>query len=188
MVNVNVILPIFLLLFVFMCFPLFLQLFIRRKTKGRHLCAILEKDKPLDFKLLKIHKDDFVRDKSDEWLLKTDLMKLVRYPIMWPATLSGFQQIVTCSLVMRGRSDPLDWENPPAGALSSKELPVVLDPHWLINLVKGVGEEGKVSRGERMLLFLAVGAGVISLIMIFFVIFKLGGIEQGLNALRALIR
>lgn len=174
MVNVNVILPIFLLLVFMLAFPLLLQFSIRLKTEGRHLCAIIEKDKPLHFKLLKISRDDFVRDKDDEWLLKTNLMKLTWYPLMWPTILGMFQQRVSCSLLMRGRSDPLDWENPPAGALSSKELPVILDPHWLVNLVKGVGETGGASKGERMMIFLAAGASVLSLLAVLYLISKVG--------------
>lgn len=188
MVNVNVILPIFLLIIIFMSLPLMFQFYVVSKVRGRHLCTIIEKGKPMSFKLLKIIKDDFVRDGEDEWMLKQDLMKPVTYPMMWPKVLSSFQQTVWCSLVMRGRSDPLDWENPPAGALSSKELPVVLDPHWLINLVKGVGEEGKSGKGERMLMYLAVGVSVLCLVILFYVISRLGVIEQAVNALKAVIR
>ena len=188
MVDVNLIIPVVLLIIFIMAFPVLLQFSIKSKTRGKHLCAIIEKGKPLTIKLLKITKDDFVRDKDDEWMLKTNLMKPIDYPIGWPRILSGFQQGIWCSLVMRGRSDPLDWENPPAGALSSKELPVVLDPHWLINLVKGVGEEGRVSKGEKILTWVAAGAAVLALVMIFYVISRLGAIQQAIDALRAVIR
>jgi len=188
MVDINLVLPLVLLVVMLMSFPLLIQFYVRKKTKGRHLCAILEKDKPLNFKLLKIVKDDFVVDGADEWILKTQLMKLVRYPIGWPTMLGSFQQIVTCSLLMRGRSDPLDWENPPTGALSSKEIPVVLDPHWLINLVKGVGEEGRTSRGDKMLMYMSVGISGVVMVMMFYVISKIGSIEQALAALKAVAR
>jgi len=188
MVNANVMMPVVLLILIFMSFPLILQFAIRAKIKGKHLCCIIEKGRPLSIKLLKIYKDDFVKDKEDEWVLKTDLMKPVDYPIGWPGMLSSFQQRVWCSLVMRGRSDPLNWQNPPAGALSSKELPAVLDPQWLINLVKGVGEEGKAGKGERMLMYIAVGASVVAVVMMFYVISKLGTIEQAIMALKAVIR
>jgi len=187
-VDVNVIIPIILLVIFFMSFPLLLQFYVRSRVRDRHLCTIIEKGKPLSIKLLKVYKDDFVRDKDDEWMLKTNLMKPVDYPIGWPKILAGFQQGVWCSLVMRGRSDPLDWENPPAGALSSKELPVVLDPHWLINLVKGVGEEGRVSKGEKILAMVAAGASVVALLAVFYVISKLGAIEQAIAALRAITK
>ena len=188
MVSANVIIPIVLLVIFFMSFPLLIQFYVRNKCKGMHLCTIIEKGKPLTIKMLKVYKDDFVRDKDDEWMLKTNLMKPIDYPIGWPKILAGFQQGVWCSLVMRGRSDPLDWENPPAGALSSKELPVVLDPHWLINLVKGVGEGGGVSKSEKMLSYVAAGASVIALLAVFYAISRLGAIEQAIEALKAVIR
>ena len=176
MVDVNVVIPVFLLVLFMMSFPLVLQFFVKSKTKGRHLCAIIEKGRPLTIKLLRIIKDDFVKDKDDEWLLEPKKMKPIDYPIGWPKILAGFQVGVWMSLLMRGRADPLDWENPPAGAMSSKELPVVLDPHWLINLVKGVGEEGKSSKGDKMLLYLAAGAGALNMLLIFYIISKLGSL------------
>lgn len=188
MVNVNAVLPIVLLIILFMSFPLVLQWWVNSRVRGRHLGFIVEKGRPMTIKLLKIEKDDFVRDKDDSWMLEPNLMKPVDYPIIWPKILSGFQKGIWCSLLMRGRSDPLDWEDPPTGALSSKEVPVILDPHWLINLVKGIGEEGKPAKGERMLLYLAVGASVLGLVILFYLISRLGGIEQSINALKALVR
>jgi len=188
MVDVNLILPILMLVILFMGFPLVLQFFVRSKTKGRHLCAILELGKPMQIKLLKLIKDDFVVDGTDEWMLRTKLMKPVDYPIGWPKILQGFQQTIWCSLVMRGRGDPLDWESPQAGAISSKELPVILDPHWVMNLVKGVTEEGKPSKGEKTLMYISVGASVLCLVILFYVISRLGGIEQSIEALKAIVR
>jgi len=186
MVNVNLIVPIFLLLIFLLSGPLLLQFVVKAKTTGRHLTVILEKGRPLSIKLLKIVNDDFVVDGADEWTLKTNLMKPVDYPIGWPKILSTFKVGVWCSLVMRGRGDPLDWEDPSVGALSSKELPVVLDPHWLINLVKGVGEEGKVNKGEKMLTYVAAGASVIALLAIFYLITKLGALQAAVNSLGGL--
>lgn len=188
MVDINVILPIILIIFFFMSFPLLLQWIVRTKTKGNHLCCILEKDKPLVIKLLKKHKDDFVKDKKDQWTLKTNMMRLVEYPIGWPSMLNAFKQTVSCSLLMRGSAAPLDWENPPAGALSSKELPAILDPHWLVNLVRGVGEDTKVSKGERLLSIITAGASIIAVLAVLYVISKLGAIEQAINVLRATAR
>ena len=189
MVDVNIVIPIALLVLAFMSLPLLIQFAVRRKVKGRHLCAIIEKGKPLAIKLLKVHKDDFVKDGEDEWILKPSLMKPVDYPIGWPSILSSFQQTVWCSLIMRGSSDPLDWENPPASALSSKEVPAILDPHWLITLVKGVGElGGQAGRTERILAMVAAGASVIALVMMFYLITRLGAVEQAIEALRAVTR
>lgn len=178
---------IIFLVVMLMALPLLIQFNIRGKTKNSHLCVIVEKGKPLSIKLLKFSGDDFVKDGEDGWMLKTNLMKPVAYPIGFPKMLSGFQQAVWCSLVMRGRSDPLDWENPPAGALSSKELPAILDPHWLVSLVKGVGEESKTGKYDKPLVMIAAGASVIALLMVFYVISKLGAIEQAVTSLRAIV-
>lgn len=188
MVDLNFILPVFLVILFFMSFPLILQAMVRMRTRGAHLCAILEKDKPLVIKLLKKKRDDFVRDKADDWMLKTSRMRLVEYPIGWPSILNSFKQTVSCSLLMRGRADPLDWEDPPAGALSSKELPAVLDPNWLVSLVKGIGEDTKVGKGERMLTMIAAGASVLSVLAVIYLISKIGTIEQAIDILRATAR
>jgi len=180
--GVNGILQLVFVVIIIMSFPLALQWWINSRVRGKHLCFIVEKGRPLSIKLLKIIKDDFVKEGKDHWILDSELMKPVDYPIQFPKVLAGFQKGVWSSLVMRGRVDPLNWENPPAGALSSKELPAILDPHWLIALVRGVGEEGKPAKGERMLLYLAVGASVICLVMLFYVISKLGGIQAALDA------
>jgi len=178
---------VILLIFVIICimaFPLAIQFMINSRVRGKHLCFIVEKGRPLKAKLLKIIRDDFVQDSKDHWILDPELMKPVDYPLMWPKILAGFQKGVWASLVMRGRVDPLNWENPPIGALSSKELPAILDPHWLVSLVKGVEEGGKPAKGERMLLYIAAGGVAICLIMLFYVISKIGGIMQILEAFR----
>lgn len=180
--SVNVVILLVFVVFCIMAFPTALTFMINSRTRGKHLCVILEKGRPLKPKLLKIIKDDFVQDGKDHWILDKDLMEPVDYPLMWPKILAGFQKGVWCSLVMRGNVSPLDWNNPPVGVLSSKELPAILDPHWLVNLVQGMREEGKAPKGERMLLYLAVGASVICLIMLFYVITKIGGIQQALEA------
>lgn len=169
MLYANFVIPVVFLIVCFMSFPLMIQWYVRKKSSGRHLCAIIEKGRPLQFKMLKVVGDDFVKDGDDEWMLQGSLMKPVSFPISWPKVLGSFQRDVWCSLVMRGRSDPLDWEDSPAGALSSKELPVVLDPHWLINLVKGVGEEGGRGLGklERMMIFLSAGISAVCMLLLF---------------------
>jgi hypothetical protein len=177
-----VILLIFVVVLI-MAFPTALTFVINSRVRGKHLCFIVEKGRPLTAKLLKIVRDDFVQDGKDHWILDPELMKPVDYPLMWPKVLAGFQKGVWSSLVMRGRVDPLDWEKPTIGALSSKELPAILDPHWLVALVRGVGEEGKPAKSERMLLYLAAGGAVISLVMIFYLITKVGGLQAAIAEL-----
>lgn len=177
-----------------MFFPLILQFTIRQKCSGKLLCAITGKEKPLDFKLLKTEtkegKGEFVRDGKDQWVINPDQVKLVKYPIMWPRILGMFQQIVGCSLYARGRADPLDWKNPVAGALSSKELPAILDPHWLVALVRGVeeGVGGKSDKNIKMYSLLAVAASIMCLLLLFVVMVKVGTIQDGLNSLQEAIK
>src|SRR3972149_8140530 len=109
MVSVNVVLPVILLIISIMALPLLLQFYVKSRTKGNHLCAIIEKGRPLTIKLLKITSDDFVRDKEDQWLLKTSLMKPVDYPIGWPKELASFRVPVWGSCRRRGRGNPLAW-------------------------------------------------------------------------------
>ncbi len=173
-----------------MFFPLVMQFAIRQRCSGRLLCAIVGTEKPLDFKLLKTktgqgEQGEFVEDGNDKWLIVTKQVKLVKYPILFPKAFQMFQQIVGCSLYMRGRAEPLDWEDPPKGLLSSKELPAILDPHWLVALVRGV-EEGNTLRPDkraRMMALLAVAASMICMILIFVVLYKLGTMQTIINTL-----
>ena len=173
-----------------MFFPLVLQLAIRQRCSGRLLCAIIGKEKPLDFKLLKVKTKDgsvgeFVEDGSDKWMIVTKQVKLVKYPMIWPSAFKMFQQIMGCSLYMRGRAEPLDWEDPPTGVLSSKELTAILDPHWLVALVRGV-EEGttlKADKKTKVMSFLAVAASLICMVLIFVVLYRLGAMQDVINSL-----
>lgn len=188
MVPLNYVVVGVLFLVFFFAFPLIIQFSIRQVCAGKLLCAILGKEKPLDFKLLKTKtregEGEFVQDGKDKWVIDTTQVKLVKYPIMWPKTLRMFQQIVGCSLYVRGRADPLNWENPATGGLSSKELPAILDPHWLTALVQGVEEGasgGRADRNLRMFTLLAMAGSLLCLVLIFVVMFKLGGIEDALG-------
>ena len=174
MVSTSTIIAYGILLTLFLLFPLILQFAIRMRASGKLLCGIVSKDKPLNFKLLKVKGGEFVEQEEDEWLVDTNQVKLVKYPLLWPRILDMFTQIVPCSLYMRGRAEPLDWENPSVGSLSSKELPVILDPHWLGALVKGVTEGGGISKRERMLLYITAGAAIICMVLVFVVLYKMG--------------
>lgn len=159
-------------------FPLVLWYAIRRKCKGAMNCGIVERGKPIKFKLLKIKKGEFVEDKEDHWIILDKQVKLMDYPtgIMWDMfPMNLFQQTVPTSLYMRGRGDPLDWEDPSSGSISSKELKAILDPHWMKTLVQGVTEGAAGSKWTKMLLFLAVGLGVICMILLFVLLARGGG-------------
>lgn len=191
MLSVNQILPVILLIVMIMAFPLALQFVINARVRGKHLAFIIEKGRPLSVKLLKVEEDDFVRDGEDFWKLEPKLQKPVDYPVMWPKILDGFRKGVWTSLLMRGRHKPLNWEDPTIGDYSSKEIGKSLDPHLLVNLMGRMGEEGAKTgfkKGDKMLLYMAVGGTIIAVIVLFYVITRLGGIEQAINALKAVIR
>lgn len=191
MLSVNQFLPIVTLIIIIMAFPLVLQFVINSRVRGKHLGFIIEKGRPLTVKLLKIDADDYVYDGEDHWKLEPKLQKPVDYPVMFPKVLAGFQKGVWASLLMRGRHKPLNWEDPLIGDYSSKEIGKSLDPHLLVNLMGRMGEEGAgvgFKKGEKMLLYMAVGASIIAVVVLFYVITRLGGIEQAIQALRAIIR
>ena len=178
---------VFLIVLV-LCFPLAFWWTVRRKCAGSMYCGVISKGKPIQFKLLKIREGEFLEDGEDHWIIQDKQVKLTQYPAGWMwemFPMSLFQQTVPTSLYMRGRGDPLDWEEPSSGSISSKELKAILDPNWMKSLVQGVVEGGGgASKRDRMLLFLAVGLGAISLILIFVLLTKLGALEQAIKVVR----
>jgi hypothetical protein len=172
-----------ILIIILMCFPLVLQAWVRGKVKGRMLAGIIEKGKPLGFKLLKLD-GDMMHDGSDDFLIIDKQVKLVQFPMGWPKILGSFQQTVGCSLYIRGQGEPLDWENPKSKVIDSKELRDILDPYWLRALVKGVIEETQgIKKGgsDRMMIFLSVGCSAICLILLFVVMTKLSALQTAVK-------
>lgn len=155
--------------------PLILQAAIRMKASHAVLAAIIERGRPIEFKLLKIIQGERLKDADDEWIVVTDRCRIATYPTFLPKIFAAFTQIVPCQLVLRGRADPLDWESPEAGVMSSKELPAILDPHWMVNLVRGVDEGTAMGfdKKSKQMIFLAVGASCICIIFVLVVLYKL---------------
>ena len=173
----------FILLLILMSFPLVLQAWVRGKCKGRILAAIIEKGKPLGFKLLKLD-GDMMHDGGDDFLIRDKQVKLVQYPMGFPKVLGSFQQTISCSLYVRGKGEPLDWEDPQVKTIDSKELRAILDPYWLRALVKGVIEEssgGKKGGSERMMVFLSVGLSAICMILLFVVMTKMSALQAAVK-------
>jgi hypothetical protein len=170
-------------------FPLIIQFIIIQAVSGKILGIILSKGKDLEFKLLKKIGGEFVEDGNDQWILDTKQQRLVPYPMLFGPSkklFKMFQQVVPCSIYMRGRQDPLDWEDPEvAGLMSSKELAAILDPHWLVALVRGVSEGvsgGQLPKNMKMLLFLAVGASCLCLIMTFVIMYHQGQSDAAMQS------
>ena len=163
--TVNLIIALAILILFIISLPLIIQFAINSMVRGKLLCAILGKEMPLDFKLLRTKtkegEGEFVDDNKDRFQIDSEQIKLVWYPIMLPKMMHQFQQRVPCSLYLRGRFEPLDWKNPNAGT-SSKEIKAVLDPHWLVNLIEGA-KEGAPSSGmpKNMRLILMIVASMV---------------------------
>lgn len=169
--------------------PLVLQWAIRIKATHAVLAAIIDKGKPVDFKLLKIIDGEWIEDKKDRWLIVTEQCKLARYPTIFPKFLYSFTQIVPCELVMRGKAEPIDWENPDATVLSSKELPAILDPHWMVALVRGIEDSGVLGneKGSKRFALLAFAAAGMCLVLIFVIMYRLNSLSAQVAALPKLI-
>jgi hypothetical protein len=180
MVPIGPVIAIVIVVLIVVFFPLIFQFLIIQMCSGRILAVILTKGKDLEFKLLKKIGGEFVEDQGDQWILDPTMQRLVPYPILFGPLgklLKFFQQIVPCSIYMRGRQDPLDWENPAiASLMSSKELAAILDPHWLVALVKGVEQgvagAGAIPKNMKMMLFLAVGASVLAVVLSLVLLYK----------------
>lgn len=176
---VNLIIVLGILVAVVLAFPVLYSQLIARRIKGRLLGIITTKDKLLVFKLLKtevkLGEGEFVQDGEDTWTIVAPKVKLTRYPVMSPKILQGFQQTVPCLLLLRGRTEPLDWENPETGEMSSKELTKVLDPHLMNNLIEGAKEEGAAAsmpKSMKTLLTIVAVVCVISLLVVIYIAFK----------------
>jgi hypothetical protein len=174
---INLVIALAILVLFLVSFPLMIQFTIYYWCKGKFLTAILGKDKPLAFKLLKTKtkegEGEFLEDGQDKFSIDTDQVRLVRYPIAFPKLLSSFQQVIGCSLYIRGSMLPLNWTNPPAG-LSSKEAKLILEPHLVANLIKGADEEhaAGIPKNIRMLLMMSVAMNVIIMLAVIYLATK----------------
>jgi len=162
-----------------LAFPVLYSQLIARRIKGRLLGIIITKDKLLSFKLLKttvkLGEGEFVQDGEDTWIIRAPKVKLTKYPVMTPKMLQGFQQTVPCLLLLRGRTEPLDWEDPESGEMSSKELTKVLDPHLMNNLIEGAKEEGSATsapKSLKTLLTIVAAICIISLLVVIYIALK----------------
>ena len=140
--------------------------------------------------LLRTDINSDVKEGTDKWFIKEKRVKLVNYPIMFPKALGFMTRVVPCELVMPGRAEPLDWEDPSKGIMSSKELEAVLDPVWLRGFVLGVAQEagGKGDKQLRMFVMLAMALSAICMILLFVVMVRLNSTNATLLYIENLIK
>ena len=190
MIPVNLVISGAVLLAMIMFLPFIMLAVVYQLTNGKMLCGIVSKGKPLKFRMLKIIDGEFVKEGTDKWFIKEKRVKLVNYPIMFPKVLGFMTRVVPCELVMPGRAEPLDWEDPSKGIMSSKELEAVLDPVWLRGFVLGVAQEagGKGDKQLRMFVMLAMALSAICMILLFVVMVRLNSTNATLLYIENLIK
>lgn len=188
MVPINFVISGIVLLVIMMFFPFIMLAIIYRLTNGKLLCGIVSRAKPLRFKMMKIVDGEFVVDGKDKWFIREKQVKLVNYPMMIPKMLGFFQRIVPCELVTPGRSEPLDWQDPARGIMSSKELEAILDPLWLRAFIQGAVESGtgKADKQIKMFSMLAVAVSAICMILLFVLMVRLNATNAAILNLQQL--
>lgn len=146
------------------------------------LCWFLEGDGSARPKLLKVDGDMIKMNEDNTFAVVESRKRLVRYPAGWPTFL---QVTVPCSLYEMGRFEPLDWINLGEPGASSKEVGAALNPTWMANIVKG-SKEGAApqTRLDKYGPILAIALSSISLLLMVFVIQKLGSIESTVDLLK----
>lgn len=157
-----------------------LMAYTRQITSNKMLCWFLEGDCSARPKLLKVE-GDMVSFQGEEYAVTEDRVRNVRYPTGWPSFL---QTVVPCSIYERGRFEPLNWVDLGEPGASSKEVGAALDPLWMVNIVKGT-KEGAVpqTRLEKFGPILAIALSSICLLLLIYVIQKLGSIQSTIDVL-----
>ena len=163
------------MLVVFMVMPIGMFFYYRSKTAGRILVWIVEDDRTIRQRLLKVE-GNFVNFSREKYVVNPKTVRLMRYPIGWPVWI---QQILPCALYQRGEAEPLDWTTMIPINTSAVELATILEPHWLSLIVQGTKEGGAGSpNNQKIMLMAAAGIGVITLVAVLYLIAQIGGLED----------
>ena len=157
-----------------------LFLFLRRRTAGKMLCSVLERDRSIRDQLIKV-KGDFVEIDGDKYFVNPEAVRFKRYPAGWPVPL---QTTVPACLYARDGFQPIDWNTQEELSQSAKEITAVLDPHIFKSIVRGTQEGGAaVGTGNLRPIFLILGAvSVVTLLTVFYLLSKIGGIETAVQS------
>ena len=145
---------------------------MRSRTSGKMLCWIMDDDRSAKQKLVKVT-GDFIDLDDEKYIVNTNAVRLIRYPTGWP---NFMQQIMPCCLYSRGNANPIDWNIARPVSLSSMELGSILDPNWMRLIVRGTKEQG-VASTSRLVTFASLALGAVSVVIMFYLVTKLGTIE-----------
>jgi hypothetical protein len=169
---------VFLLVMAFV--PVAAFFWMRSRVTGRMLCWIMDDDRSAKQTMLKVA-GDFVTIDDERYVVSPDAVRLIRYPAGWPPWM---QQVVPCSLYARGNAVPIDWATATPTALSSVELGSILDPNWMRLIVKGTRDQGTEGTTNRIVTFVSLGLGAVSVVMIFYLISQIGTLSGTVTTLQ----
>jgi len=159
--------------------PMAAFFWMRSRTAGRMLCWLMDDDRSAKQKLVKVNGDFVIMD-DEQYLVHPDAVRLIRYPTGWP---NFMQQVMPCALYSRGNAEPINWNTAVPTHLSSMELGSILDPNWMRLIVKGTKDQGGTP-ANRMITFAGLGLGAISVVMLFYVVSKMGTLQGAVTALQ----
>lgn len=171
----------FLIVILVVILPTILILSNKMRTRGKLVCFFMEGDLPLMPKLCKVVDDEFVEYEGGKYRVYEKACRIFYYPMGWPSIL---QERLSCALYKVGDGDPRNWTDLSERKVSSREMGSVLDPHWLGMIVKGWQKEaGGGGRFEKMLPFLMLALGALTLLMCFVLFTKVGGLSSAISRL-----
>ena len=152
---------------------------MRARTSGRMLCWIMEDDRSAKQRLVKVG-GDFVTMDDEQYIVHPDAVRLIRYPTGWP---NFMQQVMPCALYSRGNAEPINWNTSTPTHLSSMELGSILDPNWMRLIVRGTKDQASTP-ANRMITFASLGIGAVSVVMLFYLVSKMGTLQGAITAIQ----
>ncbi len=164
-----------ILLWMVLAGPMVLFFIYRVRVAGRMLCIVLEEDRSVRNRLVKVE-GEWLAIGDGRFHVNPDAVRLMRYPAGWPVWL---QQIVPTCLYRADDAEPLDWNTQRPINNSASALAAVMEPDWLKLIVRGTreGTGGALTGGSRILTMIGLGVSVVTLVMLFYVITRLGAVE-----------
>jgi len=172
-----------LLLMVGIClfFVLLLPPLFRMVVKGKIYVIFIEDDGYIGGKLKKpMFNEEYILDKEGAYDIVPDRVGITVYPRMLP---SFFQSIIPCIVYRRDNPIPQLIKNPILGSneITSKEVKVGLESHFIKNLVATSREGAGESRLHKMLPLLTVVGVILCLVLIFVALVKMGAMERAIQ-------
>jgi len=152
------------MVFTFIFGLLSLIMWNRQRVKGRMLCFFIRKDKSVVQSLCEL-KSDFVIYKDRAYDVYPDFVRIIKFPMGWPAFL---QELVPSSLYDEEDAIPLDWIDLDSRLERSMQLRSALEENWVRKLVHEAAVEGGGAgiNWRRVIPIVLIAIGIIGLLFI----------------------